>query len=299
VRAVWSFWSKPHLAARNFTWATELHHRLSWILSVESARPHFTSTALHTDQHGKDLLVGELGLRFDHVCTSLDTLAADDADWWTLGKLCCYAEQYEPFLHIDSDVYLFGGLPPRVQHAPVIAQHKESVDGMQPWYDVEACEMAIRSRGDSQIPEAWSRYRTFSPLQEAACCGVVGGTATGFLRRYAQTVLHLLRSPANRHAFDGWRDKRVLNPFFEQYLMSACAYEEGVPISYLFESHAHATAGAAVQLGFTHLMASAKADAALVRRLELRVARDYPAAYERCVDSVAKAVADEDAALTR
>jgi hypothetical protein len=286
VRAVWSFWSKPHLAARNFIWHTELHHRLSWVLSVESARPHFASTALCTDKAGAELLVEQLGLHFDNVSTSLESLARDDPDWWTLGKLQCYAEQYEPFLHIDSDVYLFRPLPEPLLHAPLIAQHPERITGALPWYDIEGCEMAIRSRGDGEIPEAWSWYRTFSPVQEAACCGIVGGNATEFMRRYAETVLHLLRSPRNRHAFESWQDKRVLNPFFEQYLLSACAANEGVPITYLFDSHEHAAAGAAVQMGFTHLMAGAKADAKFARRLELRLERDYPQAYERCLDSV-------------
>ncbi len=286
MRGVWSFWSSPHRAQRNFGWRTELHHRLSWVLSVELARPHFSSTALYTDHLGADLLVNQLGLPFDTVSTSLDSLASADPDWWILGKLQTYAQQTEPFVHIDSDVYLFQPLPSSILAAPVFAQNPEPIVNGLPWYDIEGAEVAIRSRGDRRIPRAWTWYRTFSRVQQAACCGIVGGNATEFLARYADTALCLLCSPRNRHAFDAWPDKRVLNPLFEQFVLSACAAYERIPIAYLFDSHAHAASGAAARQGFTHLMAIAKSEEDFTQRLEQRVARDFPAAYERCVASL-------------
>jgi hypothetical protein len=293
MRAVWSFWSKPYLAEKNFSWRTELHHRLSWILSVESARPHFASTALVTDDAGADLLVNTLGLRFDNLSTSLKDLADDDPDWWTLGKLMAYSQQEEPFLHIDSDAYLFRPPPEHAMNAPIVAQHPEGTAHSLPWYDVDRAELAIRLHGNRTIPEPWSWYRTFSSTQDAACCGIVGGQNTDFFRRYGETVLGILRAPANRHAFDEWPDKRVLNPMFEQYLLAACAAHDNLPITYLFESHEHAANGGATLMGFTHLMGGAKSDDDLTRRLELRVAREYPDFYERALDSVVKAEAEE------
>jgi hypothetical protein len=293
MRAVWSFWSKPYLAEKNFSWRTELHHRLSWILSVESARPHFASTALVTDDAGADLLVNTLGLHFNHVSTSLNDLANDDPDWWTLGKVTAYSQQEEPFLHIDSDAYLFRPLPDHAMRAAIVAQHPEGTAYALPWYDVDRAEMAIRLHGNRNIPEAWSWYRTFSPVQDAACCGIAGGHDTNFFRRYGETVLGVLRAPENRHAFDEWPDKRVLNPMFEQYLLAACAAHDHVPITYLFQSHEHAANGAGTQMGFAHLMAGAKSDADLTRRLELRVARDYPQLYERALDSVVNTEEEE------
>ncbi|QHN04112.1 hypothetical protein FTO74_12580 [Granulicella sp. WH15] len=286
MRAVWSFWSRPHLSGRNFTWKTELHHRLSWILSVESARPHFSSLALWTDDAGAEMLIGQLGLRFDEVSTSLNVLAEDDTDWWMMGKLQCYAEQYQPYVHIDSDVYLFQPLPEWARTAAVVAQNPEDTVAALPWYDADRAALMIRVHGNRRIPEEWTWYRTFSPVQTAACCGIVGGNRTDLLRRYADTVLSVLRAPENRRAFDDWDDKRVLNPLFEQYLLAACAAYEGVPITYLFESYGQAVNGGAARLGFTHLMAGSKVDPDLMERLERRVARCYPELYERAVSSM-------------
>jgi hypothetical protein len=44
----------------------------------------------------------------------------------------------------------------------------------------------------------------------------------------------------------------------------------------------------AARLGYTHLIGSAKKNQELARSLERRVAREYPAAYERCCELTAK-----------
>jgi len=281
MRAVWSLWTLPYRTQSGFSWEHERFHCLSWILSVNLARQHFETTALHTDDAGAALLLDGLGLAFDHVDTSLNELNDADPDWWMQGKLHTYAQQHEPFVHLDSDVYLFKPLPPRILQAAVLAQNPESVDSSSHWYDVPACELAIRTRGDGYIPPEWTWYRTFVATQEAACCGIFGGHQLDFIRDYASTVLRLLRNPGNRHAFDRMPSKRHQNPFFEQYLLAACAGYHKVKIEYLFPSFSDAYSTAA-NIGFTHLMADAKRNANVSARLDQRVARDYPKAYERC-----------------
>ena len=281
MRAVWSFWTLPYRGRRGFSWERDHTHCLSWVLSVELARQHFDSIALHTDDAGAELLVEQLGLNFDHVSTSLNQLKDQDTDWWMQGKLHAYAEQQEPFVHLDCDVYLFKPLPERVTSAGVLAQHQEPVNPSSLWYDVEACEVAIRAHGDGYIPPEWSWYRTFIADQKAACCGIFGGHQLEFIHAYASTALGLLQSDRNRHAFDHLNHKRELNPFFEQYLLAACAKFHKVEIEYLFDSWDHARSAAA-EFGFTHLMAGAKWDPKVVARIEDRVAREWPRYYKRC-----------------
>jgi len=281
MRAVWSFWTMPYRARRGFSWERDHTHLLSWILSVGLAREHFDSIALHTDNAGAALLVDRLGLDFDHVSTSLNQLNGHDPDWWMQGKLHTYAEQQEPFVHLDCDVYLFKPLPERLMTAAVLAQNPEEVSPRAPWYDVEACELAIRAHGDGHIPPEWTWYRTFVPDQKAACCGIFGGHCLDFIRAYATTALAILDSPGNRHAFDWTKNKREYNPFFEQYMLAACASYHKIGIEFLFDSWAHALA-AAGDSGFTHLMADAKRNPKVAARLEQRVAQGWPQAVERC-----------------
>ncbi len=195
------------------------------------------------------------------------------------GKLLTYAQQEQPFVHIDSDVYLFDPLPARVTSAAVLAQNPEPVDQLSPWYDPVVCAAAIRTQGDGCIPEEWTWYQTFAPEQHAACCGIFGGHQLDFIHHYSSVVLRLLHG--NRHAFDHLMNKRELNAFFEQYLLVACANYHQVEIEYLFGSREQAVSDAP-GAGFTHLVGAAKRDPDLAARVERRVAREWPEAYERC-----------------
>jgi hypothetical protein len=76
------------------------------VLSWQTASQHYPNTCLITDSDGAKILVDQLGLQFASVSTVLDDLANEDPAWWSLGKLYAYSLQQEPFVHIDSDVYL-------------------------------------------------------------------------------------------------------------------------------------------------------------------------------------------------
>ena len=121
MRAVWSLWRLPCRSGSGSRWGHEKYDCLSWLLSVGVARRHFSSLALHADDDGARLLIDELGLAFDHLSLSLNSLHNADSEWWMQGKLLTYSQQQEPFVHIDSDVYLFNPLPARITSAPVLA----------------------------------------------------------------------------------------------------------------------------------------------------------------------------------
>src|SRR5215831_11437259 len=110
MKVVWSFWSKPFLKQQSF-WKSGYHHLLSWVLSTQVARRHFPSTALYTDDAGKEILVGEIGLEFEQVSTCLNELTDHDPEFWCLGKILAYSRQEEPFVHLDNDVFLWNPLP--------------------------------------------------------------------------------------------------------------------------------------------------------------------------------------------
>ena len=118
MRAVWSLWTAPLTSGTHPGWLTPRHHLLGWILSFHLARAHATETCLVTDSQGAALLVEGLGLPFDHVSTALDALAGRDPEWWAIAKLHACAAQDAPFLHLDSDVFLWQPLPAALLAAP-------------------------------------------------------------------------------------------------------------------------------------------------------------------------------------
>jgi len=293
VRTIWSFWSAPFLAHHHQVWASVRHHLFAWILSVETARRHAGPLALYTDDAGARLLIDGLGLAFDEVHTSLNALGDCDPDWWALGKLHAYRAQTEPFLHLDSDVFLWKPLPARLASAPVLAQNPEFFTEGQSYYHPEVFEAALTGNRGAWLPPEWRWYRAGGAGQRGECCGIFGGTRTDFIGHYADQAIRLIEHPANRRALRQVDDKIGHNILFEQYLLSACvdyhrAHHDSafrdIAIDYVFASLDDAfNPDVAAEVGYTHLIADAKRNPDVAARLESRVRRDYPALYDRAL----------------
>jgi hypothetical protein len=291
MRAVWSFWTKPYRAYYKGNWASEKHHLLAWVLSVETARRHYPITTLITDDDGARLLVDDIGLNFTCVSTQLNELPNVEQEWFNLGKLYAYRAQTAPFVHIDNDVFLWKPLPSWTESVPVFAQNPErlSLDGASV-YRPEACAAAIRSEG--WLPEEWAWYLAAGG-DEAVNCGVLGGSDVSFLAYYADMAINAIEHPRN-HAPWARLDAKVADGILvEQYFLSAClSYHrervdspyKNIRIQYLFDSFASAfdEAQAAI-LGYTHLIGGAKRNRRLTERLETRVRQDYRDHYKRCL----------------
>lgn len=291
MNAVWSFWNKPYERSHGLGWADERYHLLSWILSLETARPYFNQTALYTDDAGVKLLIDGLGLEFDIVSTALNALDDADSRWWVAGKLLAYRSQTEPFVHIDTDVYLWQGLPDRLTNAPVFAQHPEFFELGNTYYIPERFTYYIEKVG-GWIPDELVWYMPFAKKYQAACCGILGGCRTDFLGYYADLALRYLSEPCNQA---GWQLLGEANGMtLEQFFLVACVMYHrdntkspfaGIDLAYLFDRQDDVfSADVAADLGYTHLIGDAKKNVTILRQLEYRVQRDYPELYQRCVD---------------
>lgn len=294
MRAIWSFWSEPFEQRRGWGWFDPVHHLLAWGLSVGLASRHFAETALITDSRGKALLVDRLGLRFTSVSTELDRLAGQDPGLWALGKLLAYSIQDAPFVHLDTDVFLWRALPPRLLDAPVFAQNPERF----PVGDA-SCGPGVLEAGFARhqllLPTEWqwSRSRWGQQIHQANC-GVVGGNEIEFIRYYARLALELVLDPRHAAAWSSLADREAVNTTIEQFLLSACVEfhrshptspYKGVHLRYLFPSwEAAFSQTRAGHVGFTHLLAEAKRDQHVARRLEERVRREDSGLYRRCVE---------------
>lgn len=282
MRAVWSFWSKPYQAGKHSLWVTPMAHALAWGLSVQHAGKHYPDTALVTDSAGRRLLVEQLGIPFRHVSTELDCLRDVDAGFFALGKLVAYSLQERPFLHIDTDVFLWKPLPPAVTSAPVIAQNPEfHVHGVDS--PVHRLEIAFRERNLS-LPIEWqqARARNSAWLREENC-GIVGGGNVEFLRNYARKALNLVMAPQNSRAWESLGDGYAFNWCVEQLFLAACVDFHDVKIRYLFPSTDESyDINRAVRLGYTHLLGSAKSHPSIGQRLQERMRRENPEFFRRC-----------------
>jgi hypothetical protein len=180
--------------------------------------------------------------------------------------------------------------------APVLGQNPEWFPlAPESWYRPERFTQALR-RYRGWMPKEW-RWATGQSSTRAICCGIVGGNHVAFLQYYADLALRMIQHPRNQAIWQRADANAGDNVLFEQYLLAACVdYHsgrlrspyEGVEARYLFDSMEQAFDGeTAAKLGYTHLIGGAKKNRELARSLERRVAREYPAAYERCCELTA------------
>jgi Family of unknown function (DUF6734) len=293
MNAVFSLWSAPMNGPSAGGWRSLRDHLLSWVLSVETSRPHFAATRLVTDTQGAELLVDRLGLAFDDVSLALDDLAETDAELWAFGKLHAYRAQTEPFLHIDSDVYLWKPPPLAAYAADVFTTYPEHRAYGDACYRPAALKADIRRVG-GWIPEELDAYLPTAGVIGAENCAIIGGRRTDFIAAYADAAIRMLEHPRNRHA---WKLRRPMNAdmlIFEQHMLAAFlqfhAGRAGSPFASVHVTHFFADEYAAfresAEAGFTHLISRAKEDAALLARLDRRVRRDHPALHARVDDIV-------------
>ncbi len=299
MRAVWSFWSKPFHTYYGHIWAKPLHHLLAWGLSVNAASRHYPETVLITDRAGKELLVDHLGLPFVHVSTELERLCNVDPGWWALGKLVAYSLQDRPFVHLDTDVFLWKALPLYLTESPAFAQYPEGFYENGPYYRPQDIEWAFSQEG-LKLPSEWIWARSNRNHFTAENCGILGGSEPEFLRYYARTAIDLIMRPENAAAWARLPDKRCYNIVVEQFFLSACAeYHRSHPASpyrrarvdHLFSCWEHAfDPSVAARTGFTHLVAGAKSHPEVGLRIEQRARREDPSFYRRCEQLLARSV---------
>lgn len=293
MRAVWSFWSRPFDRYYKGAWLSEYHHLLAWVVSVNVARRHYPDTMLVTDIAGKELLVDRLGLPFASVSTALEGLAQVDTRWWAVGKLIAYALQTEPFLHIDTDVFMWKRLPRRLEEEAVIAQHPEYFTENDGCYQLDSVEAAMRETG-GVLPEEWLWSHAQGPHQRSENCGVCGGSDVSFLKYYANLAKSTALRSENQEGWLRQANTWVHNMMVEQYLLAACIeyhrHREASPFrhvrpGYVFPSWGDACdRTCATQAGYTHLQSGAKRHPAVGARIEARVRRDFPGYLGRCRD---------------
>ena len=297
MRAVWSFWSKPYFAERRSSWGVELRHWLAWGLSLRLAMQHYPETQLVTDDGGARILIDDLQLPFKSVSMALNSFAREDPGWWALGKLEAYRIQQDPFVHIDTDVFLWKPLRPSLANADVFAQNPEPIELGNSCYRPEDIEDALARAGRAWLPDEWLWYRESArDYARAECCGILGGNRIDFIRYYATRALQVVMHRGNRVALRRFANKSGSMILIEQYLLSACvdyhaACEaspySGISIQYVFDSLGDAwNRDRATEEGFTHLAAGAKRDPSIGYDLEIRVEQDYPEHFARCVDYV-------------
>lgn len=121
MKAIFSQWTKPMSLnhSLNIGFFEEETYLWSWALAVELANEMFDEVELYCDTPSREVLVRELALPFTRVHTMFDDLEMSPA-FWTYGKFLAYSRQTAPFIHLDSDLFLYKQLHQRDLSSPFL-----------------------------------------------------------------------------------------------------------------------------------------------------------------------------------
>lgn len=250
MRAVLSYWGRPTSRSR----VPRENEARCWRLCTGLLRKHGYPTVLYTDAGGKAWLIDELGLPVDEVLELPATGVSADI-FWAAGKIAVYAQQREPWFHVDHDVFLFDPLPEQLLASGVFCQHAEKflmIDEPASNYAVSS----VRELGwvPEYVPEVMSHE-----VQSACNVGIVGGTDVGLLTNYAEDALAMMRHPANTDAWDTLFESKgsdMAMVICEQWLLPARVFHERKALTYGFSPDVWGITQAIRQLKarrYTHL----------------------------------------------
>ncbi len=189
MKIIQSFWSKPSfmaadskLLSRNAGgWKSPKYHYLSWCLSCLQLKQNYDEVELFTDTAGKELLIDILQLPYTKVHLTLNSLAQYDTAFWAIGKLIAYLQQTKPFIHVDSDVYIWKQFPDKIHKADLAVQ---GIETEQLWV-YEGSISYIKKANEALIPEIMRVYEK-NESKKSLSAGIFGGNNLDFIHDYSQ-----------------------------------------------------------------------------------------------------------------
>jgi|WetSurMetagenome_2_1015567.scaffolds.fasta_scaffold01477_9 hypothetical protein len=280
MKAIWSFWTKP-IFNNSGVGLWSLHHYFySWIISVKTISRFYEKNELYTDDLGKYLLVDILGLHFKKVHVIFDQIDNVNSNWWAIGKILTYSLQDEAFIHFDSDVYLWDGLPDKINNADIIAQSPEYFNkyDRNSYYKLEEFTDFIRKNG-GWLPEIWNNYTSSRINFEAACCGIFGGNDLKLIKEYSHSALKIVLHKKNSLLWNKWQNLALGNVLVEQFLIVLFLESENLrrekkkSIEYLFSANPFSDDN---NNTYTHLISHSKSVAKNQRDIEEFILINFP-----------------------
>jgi len=290
IKIIHSFWSEPTLEVheklandtglkrRSGGWLNKKYNYLSWALSCLTIRKIYDQVELVTDARGKSLLIDKLELPYTHVSVELDKLDGQNIELWATAKLLAYKIQKEPFLHLDSDVYLWKPFSDEIITAGLVAQNPEN--------DFESYKNIWRQvlNGFEHIPSYITDDFKKEGIIRACNAGVFGGSDINFLHDFAEKALAFLKS--NEDNFNRVNlGYSVL--IYEQYLFAAYSRSKQKAISYLF-NEVSSDYRELIDFknvpkisNFIHTVGGVKAKQSICDSVERRLLLEYPDYYYR------------------
>ncbi|MFD2565592.1 DUF6734 family protein [Aquimarina rubra] len=234
MKIIQSFWTKPTYhnsddanARFNGGWPNQKYAFYSFALSALTINRFYNQNELHTDDRGKELFNNLLELPYSDIHTNLEKINNYHPKLWAFGKLVSCADQNEPFMHLDNDIFIWNKIPYDINQYDIIAQN---IEVNFPGY---AKTFKYMLTNFDSVPNELIKnyYKNGKILAHNAGC--IGGKNNDFFKELYKTAQDLIEN--NQHHFPNI-DVGIFNTIFEQQLGFAIAEKNNLKVQYLFEN---------------------------------------------------------------
>ncbi|XLS28751.1 DUF6734 family protein [Flavobacteriaceae bacterium M23B6Z8] len=293
MKIVHSYWSKPTRESKDDSeekvfggWRSKKFMYMSWAFSCLQARKSHGDIMLVTDKSGVDLLINKLKLPYTSVKEELDIYNTYDKRFWAVGKLHAYKIQEKPFIHIDNDVFIGDRFPDRLVNAGLVGQHLEYDIGQ---YQVGFVDMLQKK---CSIPEVLLEDQRIHGRIKAINAGIFGGNNLSFIKNYVEKAFNFINDNLDRFGTSVAGSSHAI--IYEQYLFSALARSENIPVSYYYNDEE----AEAIDISdfynmytskkYVHFIGNAKFFWECCRNLEHHLVQEYPDMFEHINNLISK-----------
>ena len=289
MKIVQSFWSLPALNSLNPStesfsskfnggWLRPKYFWMSWALSCLKLRQFYDEVELVTDEIGKKILIDQLKLPYTKVSVCLDKLNHYPTKLWALGKLYTYQMQDEPFIHVDSDVFIWKKFGPSLENSKLIVQSLENENEHSYYPQIKQIFQHF-----DYIPNTFWKHCSPGKKIIGVNAGILGGRDIDFIQYYTKEAFSFV--DANQDKLPQL-DMGLFNTVYEQLLFYYLAKEQNKDISYYFKftedkiKPFYTLAFLPHRLNYIHVMGTHKKKSSVCQHLEARLAFEFPVFYD-------------------
>jgi hypothetical protein len=285
MKVIQSFWSKPFFKENDDLnarfkggWLNANFFFYSCMLSCLKFKQNYEEVSLYTDDLGKKLLIDKLEIPYSKVHLELNKLQDYPAELWALGKVLTYSLQEKPFIHVDTDVFIWNRLPVDFLNADLFAQNLEY---NFPKYK-EVLEIVLSEFKD--ITEDLFPIYLKTKNVYAYNAGIIGGSSLDFFKEFKSKVFDIVDANLDKlHLID----IGVFNMVYEQMLGFELAKQKNLDIKFLkFEMNEAFTNVMKFHLvplkeSYIHTVGYAKKSPEMCEQLKYRLRYEFPEEYDK------------------
>ncbi|ADB40420.1 DUF6734 family protein [Spirosoma linguale] len=222
MKSIQSLWFKKLPSQIEYTcgWLDIKYNLFSWALSSFQLSRFFNKVDLVTDSLGVELAT-KLYLPYTSILDDLETVKQNN-HLWVFNKLYTYSIQNEPFIHVDTDAYLFNLPDSKLFSAPLVAQNFEYDHS----YYIQSFQEVISQC--SYLPDI-IRTDTIGRLT-AVNAGFIGGNTVDFFKGFTAFATEFVERNEDGIIQCNYD---TINIFVEQFLFLKFADYKNIPVDYI------------------------------------------------------------------